>query len=214
MGMAERKISDAVIRRLPRYHRHLAALEKEGVERISSRRLSAELGLTASQIRQDLNCFGGFGQQGYGYSVPELRRELGRILGLQERYKIIIAGAGHIGRALLYYAGFKDEGFDMLAAFDVDEELIGQTVNDARVYHMDEMAVFIKNNQVDIGVIASPRQAAQQTADAMVENGIRAIWNFAPADIHTPEQVHVENVRLSDSLCVLSYYLQANRDEY
>nr|WP_122012849.1 redox-sensing transcriptional repressor Rex [Maliibacterium massiliense] len=211
--MPQRKISEAVIRRLPRYHRYLCMLQQEGVQRISSQRLSQAMHLTASQIRQDLNCFGGFGQQGYGYAVPELRRQVARILGLDRRYNVVIIGAGHIGSALIHYQGFKREGFDVVAAFDIDSRLVGTTVDTTPVLPIDALASYLGSHSVHIGAITSPGAQAQQVVDTLVAGGVRAIWNFAPVDVLAPQDVHVENVRLSDSLCVLSYYLSNDAQE-
>ena len=205
--MKERKVSEAVIRRLPRYYRQLELLSADHVERISSSELAQQMGLNPSQVRQDLNCFGGFGQQGYGYPVQNLHKEIANILGLTRNYRLIIVGAGNIGQALAKYEGFAQKGFEVIALFDIDEELIGQTINDKPILHADKMSSFIKENNVDIGIITARRRSAQEIADTMVGAGIRAIWNFVPVDVTA--SVPIENIQLSDSMFVLSYRLNA-----
>jgi len=208
--MKNRRISEAVIRRLPRYYRQLEMLVSHEIERISSSELAAQMGLNASQVRQDLNCFGGFGQQGYGYHVATLYKEIANILGLSRPHSVIIAGAGNIGQALTNYEGFGPQGFHVRALFDVDEALIGKTISGIPVYHIDEMPAFIKKEKIEIGVIAARRRVAQSIADTMVQAGIQGIWNFVP--ITVTAEVPVENVHLSDSMYVLSYRLNT-RDE-
>ncbi|MEG0767138.1 MAG: redox-sensing transcriptional repressor Rex, partial [Clostridia bacterium] len=204
MGNHE-KISDAVVRRLPGYYRHLRELEHMGITRMSSQELGQRMGLTASQIRQDINCFGGFGQQGYGYNVPELKQRIGEILGLDKLYHMIIVGAGNIGRAVAHYPTFKREGFLVDALFDVDPALIGQQVGDAKIHALLDLPAYLQTQPVDIVVIATPDAQAQQVMDLAVAAGIRAIWNFAPVDLIAPEDVTVNNVHLSDSLIILSF---------
>lgn len=207
------KISDAVIRRLPRYYRQLGALEQEGISKISSLALSEMMNVTASQIRQDLNCFGGFGQQGYGYNVKELRRNIAGILGISNRqYKIIIVGAGNIGQALSNYTQFGTEGYDILALFDANPELVGKTFGGVMVLDTSELDDFIVSHSVDIAVIAVPARAAGKVADRLVKTGIKAIWNFAPVEI-VIEGVVVENVQLTDGLMALTYRLGELRRE-
>ena len=186
------RVSDAVVRRLPMYYRHLKELEKAGVVRISSQELGERMNLTASQIRQDINCFGGFGQQGYGYHVANLKERIGEILGLHKQYHMIIVGAGNIGRAVANYAGFSREGFNIQAIFDVSEALVGIDVHGILVQPMEKLETWMSTHQVDI-------------ADQLVQGGVRAIWNFAPVDLTLPEGVAVNNVHLSDSLHILSY---------
>jgi len=205
--MKERKVSEAVIRRLPRYYRQLELLNGKGVDRISSSELAQQMGLNPSQVRQDLNCFGGFGQQGYGYPVQNLHKEIANILGLTRSYKLVIAGAGNIGQALCKYEGFAQKGFEVIALFDINEALIGQTIAGRPILHVDQMSGFIRENSVDIGIISARRRSAQQIADTMVEAGIRAIWNFVPVDVTV--SVPIENIQLSDSMFVLSYRLNA-----
>ena len=199
------KVSDAVVRRLPMYYRHLKELEREGIERISSRELGERMKLTASQIRQDINCFGGFGQQGYGYHVPELRWHIGEILGLEKKYEVIVVGAGNIGRAVANYDGFAREGFFVRALFDISEDLIGGEVQGIPVLSTQELPEWTKKHRTDIAVLAVPASEAQKTADLIVSCGIRAIWNFAPVDLELPEGVMSNHVHLSDSLHILTY---------
>ncbi len=199
------RVSEAVIRRLPMYYRHLGELSQEGVERISSQQLSERMDLTASQIRQDINCFGGFGHQGFGYRVESLRRHIGIILGLERNYRMIVVGAGNIGRAVAGFAAFSVDGFSIEALFDRNEKLIGSEVGGIRIRSVDEMELFAAETPVDIGVIAVPGPSAQEVADRMVKAGIRAIWNFAPVDLSLPAHVWVNDVHLLDSLWILTY---------
>ena len=199
------RVSDAVVRRRPMYYRHLRELEKAGVVRISSQELGERMNLTASQIRQDINCFGGFGQQGYGYHVSNLKERIGEILGLNHQYHVIIVGAGNIGRAVANYAGFKKEGFNIQAMFDVSPALVGIDVHGTLVQPMDKLDQWLSAHQVDIAVLSVPSAYAQETADALVRGGVRAIWNFAPVDLNLPDGVAVNNVHLSDSLHILTY---------
>ncbi len=208
--MKERKVSEAVIRRLPRYYRQLELLNAENVERISSSELAQQMGLNPSQVRQDLNCFGGFGQQGYGYPVQNLHKEIASILGLTRSYRLVIVGAGNIGQALAKYEGFAQKGFEVIALFDVEESLIGHSVNEKPILPVEQLSDFIKENNVDIGIITARRRSAQEIADTMVSAGIRAIWNFVPMDVTA--SVPIENIQLSDSMFVLSYRLNALED--
>ncbi len=208
--MKERKVSEAVIRRLPRYYRQLELLKAENVERISSSELAQQMGLNPSQVRQDLNCFGGFGQQGYGYPVQNLHKEIASILGLTRNYRLVIVGAGNIGQALAKYEGFAQKGFEVIALFDVEESLIGHKVNEKPILPVEQLSDFIKENNVDIGIITARRRSAQEIADIMVSAGIRAIWNFVPMDVTA--SVPIENIQLSDSMFVLSYRLNALED--
>ncbi len=206
--MQDNRISDAVIHRLPRYYRYLSELETAGIERISSSRMSHEMNLNASQIRRDLNCFGGFGQQGYGYQVSRLKQEIMRILGIGASYRVVIVGVGNIGQALLKYRHFADEGYHILAVFDSDPKLIGREVDNITIRSMNELAEFVKDNKVDIGIIAVPKAYAQKMADELVSLGVKGIWNFAPVDVEVRRGVSVENVHLSDSLYILSYHMR------
>lgn len=202
------KISPAVIRRLPKYYRYLEELESKGMDKISSSQMSIEMGLNASQIRRDLNCFGGFGQQGYGYSVEKLKREIARILGLDHRYNVIIVGAGRIGQALMGYKNFMLEGFNVVDIFDNDPKKIGTETLGREVQSIASLDTYLKKTNIDIAIICTPKEYAQQSADLLVSFGIKAIWNFAPADVAVRRGVAVENVHLSDSLYVLSYKLK------
>ena len=202
------KISPAVIRRLPRYYRYLEELESKGIDKISSSQMSMEMSLNASQIRRDLNCFGGFGQQGYGYSVGKLKKEIARILGLDKRYNVIIVGAGRIGQALLGYKNFMLEGFNIVDIFDNDPAKVGAFIEGRMVQDIGKMEKYLKDKDIDIAIICTPKEYAQQSADLLVSFGIKAIWNFAPTDVAVRRGVAVENVHLSDSLYVLSYKLK------
>ena len=202
----EKEISQAVIRRKPRYYRYLGELLDEGVERISSSDLSRRMNVTASQIRQDLNNFGGFGQQGYGYNVQSLYEEIGRILGLDTEHKIIIIGAGNLGQALANYVKFEKLGFVITALFDVNPALKGQSVRGIPIYMLDELDKYCRTHQVDIAALTMPKSKADSIAKKVVELGIHAIWNFAHVDLRIDDKnVVVESVHLSDSLMQLSY---------
>lgn len=212
--MEEREISQAVIRRLPRYYRYLGELLENGVERISSNDLSKRMKVTASQIRQDLNNFGGFGQQGYGYNVKYLYTEIGKILGLEQNHNIIIIGAGNLGQALANYADFEKRGFILKGIFDVNPTLTGISIRGVPVRMMDELESFIKENDIEIGVLTIPKAKAVDVANELVNNGVRAIWNFAHIDLNLPENVIVENVHLSESLMRLSYNISRYNEEH
>lgn len=207
----QKEISQAVIRRMPRYYRYLGELLDEGVERISSNELSVRMKVTASQIRQDLNNFGGFGQQGYGYNVKYLYDEIGKILGLDCQHNVIVVGAGNMGQALANYVKFEKRGFVITGLFDINPALIGTFVRGIAIRSMDTLSDFVKNNQVDIAVLTLPKDRAEQAAQMLVELGIHAIWNFAHLDLDLPDDVVVENVHLSDSLMQLSYNIVKNR---
>ena len=200
--IVERKknISMAVIKRLPKYHRYLRELLRNDVDRISSKELGEKIGFTASQIRQDLNCFGDFGQQGYGYNVKELLNEISGILGLSKEYKMIIIGAGNIGQAIANYTNFEKLAFNLVGIFDVNPKLIGLKIRDVEVKDIDELVGFLKTTPIDIGVICVSKNNAQTVGDMMVANGVKGIWNFAPVDLEVPEEIIVENVHLSESL--------------
>ncbi|MBO4267301.1 MAG: redox-sensing transcriptional repressor Rex [Lachnospiraceae bacterium] len=201
-------ISQAVIQRLPRYYRYLGELNDEGVSRISSRELSELMHVTASQIRADLNHFGGFGQVGYGYNVRNLYDEIGKILGLDENHKLVVIGAGHLGQALSNYVNFERRGFHIMGIFDIDPDLVGKKIRDVYVSPMNELESFIRNNDVDIAVLTIPKTSAVEVAKTLVNCGIKAIWNFAHVDLPVPYDVIVENVHLSESLMRLSYNIK------
>jgi len=203
--MENKEISQAVIGRLPRYFRYLGELKDEGIERISSQDLSKRMRVTASQIRQDLNNFGGFGQQGYGYNVEYLYQEIGKILGLDKQHHLIIIGAGNLGQALANYMNFERRGFIMQGIFDINPELYGKKVRNLVVEPMEMIEQRVKEKDIDIAVLTIPKTSAREVANKLVGYGIRAIWNFAHIDLEVPEGVQVENVHLSDSLMKLSY---------
>ncbi len=203
--MEDREISQAVIGRLPRYFRYLGELKDEGVERVSSQDLSRLMKVTASQIRQDFNNFGGFGQQGYGYNVEYLYNEIGKILGIDRQHNFIIIGAGNLGRALGNYMNFERRGFIFCGMFDVDPELIGRDVRGVSVRPMEELEGFIEENNIDIAVLTIPKAGAVSVAERLARTRIKAIWNFAHVDLNVPDRIQVENVHLSDSLMKLSY---------
>lgn len=203
----DKEISQAVIARLPRYFRYLGELKDEGVERISSKDLSRIMHVTASQIRQDFNNFGGFGQQGYGYNVEYLYSEIGNILGLNQTHQLIVVGAGNLGQALANYVNFERRGFLIKGIFDKNPDLIGKKIRSIEVMSMDKMEQFVKENAVDIAVLTIPKESAVYVAEQLVSYGIKAIWNFAHVDLNVPKGIQVENVHLSDSLMKLSYNL-------
>lgn len=211
--MEEREISQAVIGRLPRYFRYLGELKDAGIERISSQDLSELMKVTASQIRQDFNNFGGFGQQGYGYNVEYLYQEIGKILGLDRQHNFIIIGAGNLGRALGNYLNFEKRGFIFRGMFDQNADLVGMEIRGIPVMPMEEMEGFIRSNNIDIAVLTIPKTSAVSVAEKLVHTGIRAIWNFAHVDLNVPEWIQVENVHLSDSLMKLSYQLRLRAEE-
>ena len=204
-----KEISPAVIKRLPRYYRYLGELKENEVSRISSKELSQRMQVTASQIRQDLNNFGGFGQQGYGYNVEHLHAEIGKILGLDKINTLIIIGAGNLGQALANYQHFEPNGFRILGLFDVNPRLVGITVRGVEVYDIDTLEDFIKNHDIKIAALTLPKQMAPEMAREMVDWGIKAFWNFAPVDLNLPEDIMVENVHLAESLMTLSYRIHS-----
>lgn len=210
--MQEKEISQAVIRRMPRYYRYLGELLEDGVERISSNDLSKRMNVTASQIRQDLNNFGGFGQQGYGYNVKFLYEEIGKILGLNQKHNIIVIGAGNLGQALANYGKFEKLGFVITALFDVNPALEGVTVRGIKIHMLDELEDYCKDHVVDIAALTMPKEKADAIANRLVNLGIQAIWNFAHVDLDLIDKnVVVENVHLSDSLMQLSYNIVKNK---
>ncbi|MEW8972717.1 MAG: redox-sensing transcriptional repressor Rex [Tissierellaceae bacterium] len=204
----ETQVSITVIRRLPNYYRYLGDLLQKGVSRISSQELSKLTGFTASQIRQDLNNFGGFGQQGYGYNVEELHKELGRILGLDRGYNVVVTGAGNLGHAIANYRGFKDAGFNIIGVFDRNPDNPRFAMRNLEVSHIDGLEDFLKEHNVDIGIITTSKEIAQDVADVYVRNGVKGIWNFATIDLVVPDDVVLETVRLSESLFTLSYFIK------
>ena len=210
--MQEKEISQAVIRSMPRYYRYLGELLEDGVESISSNDLSIRMNVTASQIRQDLNNFGGFGQQGYGYNVKFLYEEIGKILGLNQKHNIIVIGAGNLGQALANYVKFEKLGFVITALFDVNPALEGVTVRGIKIHMLDELDDYCKDHVVDIAALTMPKEKADAIANRLVNLGIQAIWNFAHVDLDLIDKdVVVENVHLSDSLMQLSYNIVKNK---
>lgn len=202
----KQRVSPSVIRRLPKYRRSLLELQSRGISRISSKELSRITGLTASQIRQDLNNFGGFGQQGYGYNVEELFKEVGGILGLDKEYNVVIVGFGNLGQAVSNYLQNKI-GFNLCAIFDINPNLIGTELCGIEVRDSSGLSQFMKENKVDIGIIATDKNSAQNMSNILCAGGVKGIWNFAPLDLIVPYSVVLENVHLSDSLYTLAYYI-------
>ena len=212
--MDDKGISKAVIKRLPRYYRYLGDLMNNGVERISSSDLSKKMRVTASQIRQNLNNFGGFGQQGYGYNVRYLHTEISKILGLEEEHPMIIVGAGNLGQALANYVEFDKMGFRLVGIFDINPVLEGIGVRGIEIKMISDLPFFLKENNVEIATLTLPKNKAAEMAELLVNNGVKAIWNFAHLDLNVPEDVIVENVHLSESLMTLSYNLSKYKQEH
>ena len=208
--MEEKEISQAVIGRLPRYYRYLKDLKDSGKERISSQELSRIMKVTASQIRQDFNNFGGFGQQGYGYNTKFLYEEIGKILGLDHQHNMVLVGAGNLGQALVKYLKFKKSGFNFICAFDINPQLFDQTIGGIPVRPMEELQSFVDENEVDIVVLTIPKSEARKTAAKLAGTRIKAIWNFAHVDLELPPHIQVENVHLQDSPMKLSYNIHRN----
>lgn len=207
------KVSTAVIRRLPRYYRQLSELKEAGVVRISSSALGTSMGLTASQIRQDLFCFGGFGQQGYGYKVDTLWEEIGEILGISRGHTIVVLGTGNLGRAIMENFRFAGNGFRLLAAFDVSERVVGTKIAGVPVYHADSLEAFLAENPVNVGMLTVPISAAQEMGDRLVAAGVKGIWNFTNYEItFNRDDVVVESVHFSDSLLALNYMISQRED--
>lgn len=212
--MSKNSISNSVIRRLPRYYRFLGELENNGYVRISSRELSEKMGLTASQIRQDFNCFGEFGQQGYGYNVSDLRQEIGKILGLDKQTPMLLLGAGNLGKAIAAHIDFRNKGFDLIGAFDINEELIGKEIGELKVKSVDELSSFCAENKPVAAILCVPMQSAEKLVNTLIECGIQAFWNFTHYDLKVAHKgVAVENVHLGDSLTTLSYCLNNMEDK-
>lgn len=201
----QKEVSQAVIKRLPRYYRYLEHLKNNGITKVSSGKIAEMLDITASQVRQDFANFGGFGQLGYGYDVDKLLKELSSIIGLDVQHSVIIVGAGNMGRALGGYKGFTRDGFIVKAMFDLVD---GEPVDNVPVYGIDKLEDYLKNNKVDIAVITTKAQVAHEVVCQLVELGIKSIWNFAPVDLEVPSDVVVENISMSESLYVLSYKMK------
>lgn len=211
--MERKNISNAVIKRLPRYYRYLGELLESGVERISSNDLSRRMKVTASQIRQDLNNFGGFGQQGYGYNVKYLYEEIGKILGVNQRHNMIIVGAGNLGQAIANYGNFEKRGFVVKAMFDINPRLVGKNIGNVPVLDMQELESFVIRNEIQIAALAIPKQKAGEIAHRLAECGVKGFWNFAHTDLNLDDNVMVENVHLSESLMRLSYRIAENEQK-
>lgn len=208
-----KKVPAVVIKRLPRYYRYLGELLKQNIMRISSNALSEKMNVTASQIRQDFNYFGGFGQQGYGYNVEYLYNEIGDILGLNDGDTTIIVGAGNLGRALASHDTFEKRGFKLIGIFDNDENVIGTTINGIKVMPVDELDEFMKNNRVDIGILTVPHEAVQETAERLAQNGAKGLLNFSYSELENVKNIEIENVHLSDSMMTLSYKIKQGKGE-
>ena len=203
----KKNVSMAVIKRMPKYYRYLGELVKNDVDRISSKELGEKIGFTASQIRQDLNNFGDFGQQGYGYNVKELHNQIGAILGVGKEYNAVLIVAGNIGQAIANYSRFTDIGLGITAIFDANPKLVGMRIRDVEIKDIDELKGYLEENHIDMGILCVPRINAQKVCDILVNGGVKGIWNFAPIDLHVPETVKVENVHLSESLLTLVYQM-------
>ena len=209
----EKQISRAVIARLPRYYRYLGELLEDGVERISSNELSQRMHVTASQIRQDLNNFGGFGQHGYGYNVKHLYAEIAKILGIDRQHNLVIIGAGNLGQAIANYANFEKRGFVIKGMFDINPRLIGLVVWGIEIRGVEELEQFIRDNDVQIAALTIPKTKAPEIADRVIRAGVKGIWNFAHVDLTVPDDVVVENVHLSESLMRLCYRVCSMQDK-
>ena len=207
-------VSPAVIKRLPRYHRYLTELLRIGKLRISSAELSRMMNVTASQIRQDLNCFGGFGQQGYGYNVKYLHSKISELLGTNEGYRAVIVGAGNLGRALAATHMFERRGVERIALFDNDETLVGTSIHGLPVYHVNSLVSFCREMNVALGVLTVPKEAASEIVDMLIEGGVIGIWNFANMELDVErDDVVVENIHLGDSLMKLTYEMKSRTGE-
>jgi redox-sensing transcriptional repressor len=207
------KVSNAIIRRLPRYRRYLGHLQAKGIKKVSSNELSEMIGYTASQIRQDLNTFGDFGQQGYGYEVDKLYKEINKILGLDREYKTVVIGTGHLGQAITNYTYYYKIGFNIMGLFDVNPRIIGSYINDVEVHDSALLEDYVRRENIDIGIICVNRENAQEVADRLVSGGVKGIWNFAPVDLVVPEGIALESVHLSDSLHALSFMIRDNEEK-
>ena len=210
--MGKMKVSNAIIRRLPRYRRYLGYLRTKGIKKISSNELSELIGYTASQIRQDLNTFGEFGQQGYGYEVDRLYKEINKILGLDREYKTVVVGVGNLGQAITNYTYYYKIGFNIIGLFDANPRIVGNVINDVEVMDVADLEEYCKREKIDIGIICVNRENAQKVADSLVSGGVKGIWNFAPIDLVIPEGIALESVHLSDSLHALSFMIKSKNE--
>lgn len=206
----ENGVSLSVIKRLPKYYRYLESINERGIVRVSSKELSEITGLTASQIRQDLNHYGCFGQQGYGYNVRELMDELSKIIGVDKNYQMVLIGFGNIGHALYQYKSFKELGYEFSAVFDKNPDAYKDS--DVEVTNIDELPEYLANNNIDIGIIATPKEVAQDISDILCEGNVKGIWNFSPVDLKTSNGVVLENVHLDESLFTLTYFINSPED--
>lgn len=212
MNESAKKVPAVVVKRLPRYYRYLSELLSQGILRISSNALSDKMNVTASQIRQDFNYFGGFGQQGYGYNVEHLYSQIGDILGLNDGDTMVIVGAGNLGKALASHDTFEKRGFRLVGVFDNDPQLIGTVINGIKIMSVDTLEAFLNQNRVDIGVITVPHSAVEETAEKLVKNGVKGLMNFSYMELKFDKDVAVENVHLSDPLMTLSYKIKQEKD--
>ncbi len=210
--MEKQKVSLVVVRRLPRYYRYLGDLLKAGITKISSKELGNQMGLTASQIRQDLSCFGGFGQQGYGYNVSHLYKEIGQILGTEHIYKAVMIGGGNLGRAIANHIEFQKRGFNLIGIFDIRQDAIGTKINGVPIYDMKDLESFVTENKPAVGILTLPREDAFEVAVRLKNLNVEWLWNFSNDDIIL-EGVGIENVHLEDSLMTLCYRIFEKEQE-
>lgn len=211
--MTKQNISLSVIKRLPKYYRYLESINDKGIIRVSSKELSEITGLTASQIRQDLNHFGCFGQQGYGYNVSELIAELSKIIGVDKKYSMVLIGYGNIGHALYKYKSFRDLGYEFKSVFDKDPDLVSEKIDgEVEVKNIDDLEDYLKKEKIDIGIIATPKEVSQDICDKLCEGGVRGIWNFSPVDLKVKNGVVIESVHLDESLFTLTYFMNSPED--
>lgn len=211
--MTKQNISLSVIKRLPKYYRYLESINDKGIIRVSSKELSEITGLTASQIRQDLNHFGCFGQQGYGYNVSELISELSKIIGVDKKYSMVLIGYGNIGHALYKYRSFRDLGYEFKSVFDKDPDLVSEKIDgEVEVKNIDDLEDYLKEEKIDIGIIATPKEVAQDICDKLCEGGAKGIWNFSPVDLKVKNGVVIESVHLDESLFTLTYFMNSPED--
>lgn len=211
--MTKQNISLSVIKRLPKYYRYLESINDKGIIRVSSKELSEITGLTASQIRQDLNHFGCFGQQGYGYNVSELISELSKIIGVDKKYSMVLIGYGNIGHALYKYKSFRDLGYEFKGVFDKNPDLVSKKIDgEVEVKNIDDLEDYLKEEKIDIGIIATPKEVSQDICDKLCEGGVKGIWNFSPVDLKVKNGVVIESVHLDESLFTLTYFMNSPED--
>lgn len=211
--MTKQNISLSVIKRLPKYYRYLESINDKGIIRVSSKELSEITGLTASQIRQDLNHFGCFGQQGYGYNVAELISELSKIIGVDKKYSMVLIGYGNIGHALYKYRSFRDLGYEFKSVFDKDPDLVSEKIDgEVEVKNIVDLEDYLKEEKIDIGIIATPKEVSQDICDKLCEGGVKGIWNFSPVDLKVKNGVVIESVHLDESLFTLTYFMNSPED--